>query len=134
MRKNYKRNKSMLETALTALVFTATSIMIQETTNNHREHHRESSNDTFYTYNMYATVTSPETAKDMAVLSVKLREAKAETNDFTKCCLAKEAARFAKGKDTSVQVYVIKELGEMASECDDWFYRNQILGLIDYLK
>ena len=134
MRKNCKRNKSMLETALTALVFTATSIMIQETTNNHREHHRESGNDTFYTYNMYATVTSPETAKDMAVLSVKLREAKAETNYFTKCCLAKEAARFAKGKDTTVQVYVIKELGEMASECDDWFYRNQILGLIDYLK
>ena len=130
MRKNYRASKSMLETALTALVFTATSIMIQGTTNDNSKHHGKSSNDTTY---MYVPVTSPETAKDLAVLTVKLREAKTEENEFVKFCLAQEATRYAKGKDSYIQAYVIKELGEIADECD-WFYKNKILRLIDCFK
>ena len=133
MRKNYSASKSVLETALTALVFTATSIMIQGTTNDNSKHHGKTRNDTAYTYNMYVPVTSPETAKDLAVLSVKLREAKTEEIEFVKFCLAQEATRYAKGKDTYIQAYVIKELGEIADGCD-WFYKNKILRLIDCFK
>ena len=126
--------KSLLETALTALVFTA-SVILQAKMMSDTDTSTNRSNENHNTvYHMYMTpIVGPESAKDFAIVSAKLREAEREPDSFGKYNLAKNAADFAEDKDDYIKVYTIGELEKIANGCKNRYWRRRILEQIDEL-